>query len=150
MHPHEARPPVARHDHGMNPARVVLVDDHVMITEALAARLSAAADLWVAGRCTATDPRLAEKVRGLRPDVIVVETAPWGDRLGEVLRALIAARPEARLIVLSSDHEVRHAVEAARAGVSAWVAKEQGTGELERVLRGVAQGESWFPPHLLG
>jgi NarL family two-component system response regulator LiaR len=45
---------------------------------------------------------------------------------------------------------VAHAVEAARAGVAAWVAKEQGAAELEVALRGVIKGESWFPPHMLG
>jgi len=35
----------------MSPTRLMLVDDHLMITEALASRLSAAMDLWVAGRC---------------------------------------------------------------------------------------------------
>jgi two-component system, NarL family, response regulator LiaR len=150
MHVHEAHPAGARHDLRMSPARVLLVDDHLMVTEALASRLSSAMDLWVAGRCTTGDPNLVEIVRGLRPDVITVEVAPWGDRIGDVLRTLMAARPQARVMVLSSDHDVRHAVEAARAGASAWVAKEQGTAELEAVLRGVVRGESWFPPHMLG
>lgn len=44
----------------MPPIRVLLADDHLMITEALAARLSTADDLWVAGRCAATDPSLLE------------------------------------------------------------------------------------------
>ena len=135
---------------GMNPARVMLVDDHLMITEALASRLSSAPDLWIAGRCTTGDPNLIDIVRGLRPDVIVIEVAPFGDETGEVLRHLIAARPEARVIVLTSDQDVRHAVEAARAGVAAWVAKEQGAAELEETLRGVLHGESWFPPRMLG
>ncbi len=60
------------------------------------------------------------------------------------------AAPRARVVVLSSDHEVGHAVAAARVGVAAWVAKEQGAAELEVVLRGVVRGESWFPPVMLG
>ena len=53
-------------------------------------------------------------------------------------------------MVLSADHDVAHAVAAARAGAAAWVAKEQGAAELEAVVRGVARGESWFPPVMLG
>ena len=34
----------------MSPTRLMLIDDHLMITEALASRLSASMDLWVAGR----------------------------------------------------------------------------------------------------
>lgn len=134
----------------MSPTRLMLVDDHLMITEALAARLSASMDLWVAGRCTTADPNLTDIVRGLRPDVIVIEVAPFGHEIAEMLEKLMAARPEARVIVLTSDQDVTHAVAAARAGVAAWVAKEQGAAELEAALRGVIRGESWFPPHMLG
>lgn len=139
-----------RHGLPMSPTRLMLIDDHLMITEALASRLSAAMDLWVAGRCTTADPNLTDIVHGLRPDVIVIEVAPFGHEIAEVLGNLMAARPEARVIVLTSDHDVSHAVEAARAGVAAWVAKEQGAAELEAALRGVIKGESWFPPHMLG
>jgi len=134
----------------MNPVRLLLVDDHLMVTEALASRLSTAMDLWVAGRCTTADPNLLDIVRGLRPDVITIEIEPLGPAVGEVLRSLVAARPEARVVVLSSDHNLGHAVEAARAGVAAWVAKEQGAAELETVLRGVCEGKAWFPPDMLG
>jgi NarL family two-component system response regulator LiaR len=134
----------------MNPVRIMLVDDHLMMTEALASRLSGARDLWVAGRCTTCDPNLIDIVRGVRPDVIVIEVAPLGDETGETLQKLIAAWPRARVVVLTSDHDVRHAVDAARAGVAAWVAKEQGAAELEEVLRGVTGGGAWFPPPMLG
>jgi NarL family two-component system response regulator LiaR len=150
MRAHDDLAAVARHGLYMSPTRLMLVDDHLMITEALTSRLSAAMDLWVAGRCTTADPNLANIARGLRPDVIVIEIAPLGHEIAEVLGKLMAARPEARVIVLTSDHDVTHAVEAARAGVAAWVAKEQGAAELEAALRGVIKGESWFPPHMLG
>jgi two-component system, NarL family, response regulator LiaR len=133
-----------------NLLRLLLIDDHLMVTEALASRLSAAEDLWVAGRCSTTDPNLLDIVRGLRPDVITIEVEPLGPAAGEVLRQLIAARPEAKVVVLSADHNVSHAVDAARAGAAAWVAKEQGAAELETVLRGVRAGKSWYPPEMLG
>jgi NarL family two-component system response regulator LiaR len=146
----EEAPAVTGHSDLMDPVRILLVDDHLMVTEALASRLSAAMDLWVAGRCTTADPSLLDIVRGLRPDVITIEVEPLGPAVGEVLTALVAARPEAKVVVLSADHDVAHAVEAARAGVAAWVAKEQGAAELETVIRGVSHGYAWFPPEMLG
>ena len=97
-----------------------------MVTEALASRLSAATDFWVAGRCATGDPNLIDIVRGLRPDIITIEVEPLGSALGEVVRRLVAARPGTHVVVLSADHDIAHAVEAARAGAAAWVAKEQG------------------------
>jgi two-component system, NarL family, response regulator LiaR len=140
----------AVHSEDVDPVRLLLIDDHLMVTEALASRFCAATDIWVAGRCTTADPSLLDIVRGVRPDVITIEVEPLGPAIGEVLQRLMAARPEAHVVVLSSDHIVAHAVEAARAGVSAWVAKEQGAGELETVVRGVVNGKSWFPPEMLG
>jgi len=134
----------------MSPIRLLLIDDHLMVTEALASRLSGAMDIWVAGRCTTADPNLIDIIKGVRPDIITIEVEPFGDDVGRILATVIAARPEARVIVLSSDHDVTHAVEAVRAGAAAWLAKEQGAGELEDVLRGVIRGESWFPPDMLG
>ena len=134
----------------MMPIRVLLIDDHLMVTEAIAARLSRAADLWVAGRCTTAAPNVAEIVRGARPDVITVELEPLGDAAAEWLAKLMAACPQARVVVLSCDSQATHAVAAARAGAAAWVSKEQGAADLETVLRGVARGESWFPPGMLG
>jgi two-component system, NarL family, response regulator LiaR len=140
----------AVHSEDMDPVRLLLIDDHLMVTEALASRFCAATDIWVAGRCTTADPSLLDIVRGVRPNVITIEVEPLGAAIGEVLQRLMAARPEAHVVVLSSDHIVEHAVEAARVGVSAWVAKEQGAGELETVVRGVVEGKSWFPPDMLG
>ena len=115
MYLDEERPVATVHSELMDPVRILLVDDHLMVTEALASRLSAAMDLWVAGRCTTADPNLLEIVRGLRPDVITIEVEPLGAAVGEVLQGLAAARPEARVVVLSADHDLAHGVEAARA-----------------------------------
>lgn len=150
MHLDEDEALLIMHYQQMSPLRLLLIDDHLMVTEALASRLSSAMDLWVAGRCTTTDPSLLDIVQGVRPDVITIEVEPLGAAVGETLRAIMAARPEAKLVVLSSDHDLSHAIEAARIGVHAWVAKEQGAAELETVLRGVYEGKSWWPPDMLG
>src|SRR2546429_5618994 len=134
----------------MDVLRLVLVDDYRMVTEALASRLSAAPDLWVAGCCQTDDPRLPEVVRWLRPDVVLIDVEPLGIAIGEVLSRIKAAWPPARIIVVSADEDVSHAVEAARAGVDAWVSKSQGPDQLETVLRGVTRGHAWVPPATLG
>ncbi len=134
----------------MDVLRLVLVDDYRMVTEALASRLSSAPDLWVAGCCQTDDPRLPEVVRWLRPDIVLIDVEPLGIAIAEVLGRIRAAWPDARIIVVSADEEITHAVDAARAGADAWVSKSQGADQLETVLRGVARGYSWFPPEMLG
>lgn len=134
----------------MNVLRLLMVDDHVMLTEALSARLSVVPDLWVVGRCETSDARLPEMVGRLRPDVITLDAQPLGSAAGEFVRTLTARRSTADVVVVTGDQDVRHAVEVARAGVLAWVPKECGVDELAAVLRGVRRGHAWFPPEMLG
>lgn len=134
----------------MGVLRVFLVDDHLMLTEALAARLSRVDDLWVAGRGVTGDQGLVDLVRRLRPDVITIEVAGLGSATEEVLRELAAAWPETRIVVLTSEQDTTRAVQAARVGVAAWVPKERSADELLAVLRGVTRGHAWYPPELLG
>ena len=132
------------------PVRVVLIDDHVMVAEVLAARLSVAEDIWVAGRCSASDPNLLDVVRRLQPDVITIEVEPLGPATGKTIRQLIAVRPGVKVVVVSAESDMTLALDAARAGAVAWVAKRQGAAELEAIIRGVQRGESWYPPEMLG
>lgn len=130
--------------------RLLLVDDHLMLTEALSARFSAVADLWVVGQCATTDPRLPELAARLRPDVITIDIAPAGPSGGELVHQLRSQQSTASIVVLTGVPDRQQAVEVARAGASAWVPKECGVEELATVLRGVCQGHAWFPPEVLG
>ena len=159
MRSHEEQRPVDRHSYAMaapiitlpmTPRRVVLVDDHQMLTEALAARLADIDDLCVAGRCATDDPQLYELIRQLRPDVVTIEVAAMGDDIEDVLRDVTKSWPTARVVVLSAERDPERALRAARSGVVAWVPKEAGAAQLIAVLRGVCLGHSWFPPELLG
>jgi NarL family two-component system response regulator LiaR len=121
----------------MDVLRLVLVDDYRMVTEAMASRLSASADL-------------PEIIRWLRPDIVLIDVEPLGFAVGEVLGRIRGAWPDAHIIVVSADTDAAHAVEAARAGADAWVSKNEGADQLEDVIRGVARGHSVFPPEMLG
>jgi two-component system, NarL family, response regulator LiaR len=134
----------------VNVLRVLLVDDYQMVTEALTSRLSAAPDLWVVGCARTDDARLPEMTRWLRPDVILIDIEPLGFAATDVLQRLGEAWPAAHVVVVSADFDPAHAVDAARAGVASWVSKRQAAHELEAVIRGVCQGQSWYPPELLG
>jgi two-component system nitrate/nitrite response regulator NarL len=134
----------------MTPHRILLVDDHQMLTEALAARLADLDDLCVAGRCATDDPQLYELIRHLRPDVLTIEVAAIRNDLEDVLRDVAKAWPGTRVVVLSAEADPDRALRAVRAGVAAWVPKEAAVAQLITVLRGVCMGHSWFPPDLLG
>jgi two-component system, NarL family, response regulator LiaR len=150
MHTDEDKSGPRPHSGPVDILRLLIVDEHQMVTEALAARLSVAPGLWIAGCATTSDPRLPEKARWLRPDVIIINVEPLGLAVGEVLQRVAAAWPPARVVVVSSRRNIDQAVAAARSGAAAWVSKDQCADDLETVVRGVYGGRSWFPPEMLG
>lgn len=150
MHMDEVNVASGLHSGPVDVLRLLIVDEHQMVSEALAARLSVAPGFWIAGCATASDPRLPEKARWLRPDVIIIDVEPFELMVGEVLQRLAAAWPPAHVVVVSSGHNIDQAVAAARSGAAAWVSKDQGADDLETVVRGVSNGRSWFPPEMLG
>lgn len=134
---------------GVRPVRVLLVDDHEMLTEALTARLAAAPDMWVVGRCTTEDADLAGLAALLRPDVITIELAPASDTAA-LLDRFRTAWPPARLVVLTASRDSEQAITAARAGADGWLSKECSVATLAHVLRTACRGHAWFPPEQLG
>jgi two-component system, NarL family, response regulator LiaR len=150
IHRYEDSNDSARHSAVVDTLRLVLVSDYRMVAEALASRLSTAPDLWVVDCYTSSEPRLTQRVRWLRPDVILIHAKPLGFAVAEVVRRLREAWPATHVVVVSADDDVRQAVDAARAGADAWVSKTQGADELETVVRGVCVGSSWYPPAILG
>ena len=52
--------------------------------------------------------------------------------------------------MLSAASDAQRIVAAVRAGVAAWVRKDESIDHLLRVIRGVARGETWLPPTELG
>ncbi|GAB2674266.1 response regulator transcription factor [Saccharopolyspora gloriosae] len=138
-----------RDGEGVNVLRLLMVDDHLMLTEALSARLSDVGDIWVVGRCATDDPRLPATVDRLRPDVVTLDVDPVTST-GDLVEAVLLRRPSTRVVVLTGGLDRQRAVDAARAGAAGWVPKECGVEELTTVLRGVCAGHAWFPPEVLG
>lgn len=134
---------------GVIPVRVMLVDDQQMLIEALAAKLSAEADIVVVGHCTMRDPDPGGLAALLRPDVITIEVAQAGEAAA-LLTMFRTAWPAARFVVLTASRDPDQAVEAARAGADGWVSKESSIDVLTRALRCASQGHACFPPEQLG
>lgn len=134
---------------GVSPVRVLLVDDHQMLTEALAARLSSTPDIVVVGHCAARDPHPEVLVTVVRPDVIAIEVTLARDA-APLLALFRTAWPPAHFVVLTASRDPEQAVEAARAGAVGWVSKESSIDTLTYALRCASRGYACFPPEQLG
>ncbi|CAL9274475.1 MULTISPECIES: response regulator transcription factor [Streptomyces] len=151
--------------------RVLVVDDHRIFAESLAAALAAEPDVEVSAagsgpaalRCLEraasegrrydvllVDADLGGHVPGARPAVPVRE----GDEDGLVdgislVAGVRTAQPGVRVVVLAEKDDPRRAALALGAGACGWVAKDCSLSRLLSVIRGVLRDETHLPPALL-
>jgi len=130
--------------------RIFLVDDHEMLRDALAARLSLAPGVCVVGGAAVNDPLLLRRIGVLRPDVVTVEIGHCGTDPRTLLGRLAADFPELSVVALTDRRETALAVAAAKAGVIAWVPKESTIDHLVTVLRAAGLGQASYPSVHLG
>jgi DNA-binding NarL/FixJ family response regulator len=124
--------------------RVLCVDDHPIVREGIAAIIGLQADMTMAGTA-ATGREAIERFVELRPDVSLVDLR-LPDMSGyDVIRAIRARSPNARVVVLSShegDVDIQRALEA---GAQGYVVKGIVRDELLDIIRGVHAGKRRLP-----
>lgn len=133
----------------MRSIRVLIVDDHALFAEALAARLAAEPDLEVLP--VAGDVRRAAALVATESPGVVVLDFVLGEESGlDALDLLRRRHPEVRVVILSGITDVASIVTALRHGAAAWVPKTEGADLVARVIRGAAGWGGWIPPDVLG
>lgn len=97
-----------------------------------------------------TDPAwVRHAVAAQRADVLLLSIEPPGELLDSLVPDLLNADPHLGVIALSESENAELLVAAVRAGVRGWVRPTATVEHLVEVLRGVHEGETWFPPALL-
>ena len=131
------------------PIRVLLVDDHALFAEALAARLSKEPGLVILP--VALDVRKAlALVATERPHVIVLDLMLGAESGLEVLDHVRDQYPDIRVLLLTAVSDVESIVQAIRRGAVGWLSKTEGADLVARVIRSAAGRGGWLPPDLLG
>jgi DNA-binding NarL/FixJ family response regulator len=130
----------------MAPIRVVLVEDHDMVAEAMTLALQRADDIEIVARARSIATAL-EEVRRHRPDVVLLDRRlPDGDAI-DAIGSLSGL--DARVLVLTGEATSTVAARVAEAGGSGLVLKSAGLGDLEDAVRRVADGEAVFGAEFL-
>jgi two-component system, NarL family, response regulator FusR len=120
--------------------RLLLVDDHAIVRQGLAALLSAEEAFEVCGEAGTYEEGLAE-VESKKPDCVVLDLS-LRDRSGlDWIRAARAGGYGGRILVLSMHDEGLYAEKALRAGAQGYVMKDQAEDALVEGLRRVMGGE---------
>lgn len=120
--------------------RVVLADDHAIVSQGLEALLQASFDLVGSVR----DGReLVNLVTQLKPDVVVTDISMPGLNGLDAIRQIKKIRPLTKVVALTMHAEPALVAEALKAGASGYVLKSSAVEELERAIREVLLGRTY-------
>jgi DNA-binding NarL/FixJ family response regulator len=119
--------------------RVLLADDHSVVRDGLRRLVDGAGDMKV----VAEAPDGSEAVRKAReaaPDVAVIDISMPGLDGLEVVRMLLAERPDLPVLVLTMHEEEQYVVRAIGAGAKGYITKRSAAEQLLQAIRKVHAG----------
>ncbi len=121
--------------------KLLIVDDHILFREGLAAIIGSETDIEVAG-LVGTVREAVEIAQTLRPEIILMDFGlPDGTGV-DATRAILAVLPETRVIFLTVSEEDENLFAAIRSGAKGYLLKNMRPAKLVAALRSVYQGES--------
>lgn len=130
-----------------SPIRVLIVDDHPLMREGVAAVLEGQEDMIVAGEASNGSEALGS-YRTLKPDVTLMDLQMPGMNGIDAIRAIRRECPEARIIVLTTYDGDILASRALRAGAAGYLLKSMLRRDLVDTIRIVHSGKRRIPPEI--
>lgn len=129
--------------------RVLLVEDHRLVREAVRDALSKEEDFAVVGEVGSAREAL-QSAQQLRPDVIVLDIGLPDVNGIELTRRVLQLDDKIRIVSLSAYSEKHFVTEMLRAGASAYVSKSAAGTDLVRAIRAVMAGQNYVSPEVTG
>lgn len=130
------------------PIRVLLVDDHQLVTGALSQALSREPDIDVVG--IASSVALARTFAGHDIDVVLMDyRLPDGTGV-EAARAIKARRPGVRILMLTGLSDDELILESIQAGADGYLTKDRALDEVVQAVRAAHAGETLLPRSVIG
>jgi DNA-binding NarL/FixJ family response regulator len=131
----------------MTPVRIMLVDDHPLIREAVGHLVAESLEFELVGEA-ANGKECFERIEGLRPDILILDIAMPEMNGEQVARELRHLYPALKIIALSGYTDRQFVRAMSKAGAKAYVVKSASGRELIHALRAVASGKSYLSPEV--
>lgn len=128
----------------MTAIRVLIVDDHQMVAEAISRLLQTDPALEVVGRAS-TGPEAIALARLLAPSIVLMDIGLPGMDGVEATWTLHRQFPRLPVLILTMYGQEAYTVEAIRAGASGYLLKTAPADELRAAIHTVASGQVLYP-----
>ena len=121
--------------------KIVIVDDHVLFREGLAAIIRSESDLKIVGQAGSVAEAI-ETVKALKPDMVLMDFGLPDGTGADATRAILHEHPECKVVFLTMSEEDEDLLAAIRSGAKGYLLKNMHPSKLVSSLRSVQQGES--------
>ena len=126
-----------------NRARVLIVDDHPAVREALVMRIGRQSDLEVCGEAADLSEAL-RLVADTDPDVAVVDISLKTGCGIDLIKRIKDRNDTVRMLVWSTHSESLYAERALKAGALGYINKDQATNKIVEAIRRVREGKVYL------
>ena len=127
------------------PYRLLIVDDHAIMRDGLAALIGSESDFDIVGTAGDGDSAI-DVVDSVQPDVVLIDLSMPQTDGAQAIRVIKRKRPGTRVLVLTFHKDDAHIHVALEAGADGFILKDDGRDELLTALRVVASGRSYLSP----
>jgi DNA-binding NarL/FixJ family response regulator len=129
------------------PIRVLLVDDHQLLTDALAGLLRRESDIAVMG--IAANVREAKAAASSEMDVVLMDYRLPDGTGADATRAIKARWPSTKVIMLSAITDDETVLDSIRAGVDGYLTKDRASEDVVKAVRAAHAGDILLPRALV-
>jgi DNA-binding NarL/FixJ family response regulator len=127
--------------------RIVLVDDHPVMLDGYRNILAGQPGLEIGGTATNAADALT-LVERTEPDLVITDLTLPGRSGLDLIKDLIAMRPDLRILVISMHDETLWAERCLKAGAKGYVMKESDSATMLSAIRQVLEGGIYLSPRL--
>jgi two-component system, NarL family, response regulator DegU len=132
----------------MNPIRIIIADDHLMVREGLKQLLEIDNDIVVVGQAD-DGIQCLDLILQLNPDVILLDINMPNMNGIQTLEKLRSMGRADKVLILTIHNEIEYLIRAIDIGVNGYVLKDSDSDVLKKAIFTVFDGETYIEPSLI-
>ena len=123
--------------------KVLIVDDHPLVRQGLAARIAGEPDMEVCGEASGVDEALA-LLDATEPALVIVDLTLKAGHGLNLVKKVSQRAPHTKILVLSAHEEALFGERSIRAGAHGYVNKQEAQEKIVAAMRALLRGEPYL------